>query len=350
MSDDQEAVRSANFAQLQDDFFRKAPGARKAAANFGRRSRRNDKSLFRLLRHHSQAGIRDDETWERDGFDNLLSFYSLVELGCLAGYLGDEFPVEFVDNAYGQLGHPALREYYESNYSLVLPTLFRLRLETGSGLLEKSSNEAYESFATFLEITRPLELESSLETFLWFLDGGWRDGFDIDDTIEALADQETYLRSLSSQRKTPLQKSVVGFGEFLRFCRAFHALLRIMREGDVPNDSSLRLLASAYWHYHAYWFRGLRKQFGRRLAATLNAFENWEVRANTDRIDEIEDEATHSDDSRDDSASQGRQNSLLAYRRSREEIQEIIKDLASEENGAALLSAVQKRYSHMIRG
>jgi len=41
------------------------------------RSRRN---LWNLLRHHEEWDISEGETWDRDNFDYLLAFFSMVEV------------------------------------------------------------------------------------------------------------------------------------------------------------------------------------------------------------------------------------------------------------------------------
>jgi hypothetical protein len=123
-------------------------------------------------------------------------------------------------------------------------------------------------FAQFLEVSRPIERDRDLETFLWYLDGGWR-GTSISDTKRVLRDRDRFLTAMASKPDTrsELRHSVVGFAKFLTFCQAFERLL------DGTEDPILR---SGFWYYHAYWFKLSAEQLQEQLDAGIQCFADWE--------------------------------------------------------------------------
>jgi hypothetical protein len=224
-------------------------------------------NLRRLLRHHRERAIRDSETWYRDGFDFLLALYGAIEIGIWTGDLPAKLPEEFARRAFRVLTHPAVRRYYERHYRVLLPSLLRRRLQ-GNALVEAGSQKDPGRFALFLEISRPIEHDDDLETFLWFLDGGWRSA-DIDDTRWVLSNPGRFLRTMALKRpRTPLNKSVVGFTKFLIFCRNFERFLDQI--GDQP------ILQAGCWHYHAYWFDRSADHLRDELDRAIECFASWE--------------------------------------------------------------------------
>ena len=332
-----QAIQRVNFAQLRRDFYIGAPGARSAAAIISTDSRKGTRSLQRLLRHHSASPISDPETWDRDGFDYLLGYYALVELGCLSGYLNSSLPTQFVEEAYRHLSHPAVQQYYEEHYPVRLPTLLRLRLEHKHALFASTSPQAYESFVSFLEASRPIELGTSVETFLWFLDGGRRAGYDIDDTIATLSDPEAYLRHISHKRKSALDKSLIGFHEFLRFCEVFYAVLLAVGALDLPEGEEGELLASGYWHYHAYWFRALRKRLRGQLYRALDAFSLWEASG-----PQIRPSQAQSVEWRD------WYNSKKEVEESSAHMKRVLEEITADAYGKPLLEAIRREYGYKL--
>src|SRR5438552_2461905 len=73
-----------------------------------------------VLRHHDEENITDEETWLRDYFDNLLGFYSIVEIAVTIGFVSD-LPMSFRKRHLPVLCDAAVRRYYELNYQLDLP-------------------------------------------------------------------------------------------------------------------------------------------------------------------------------------------------------------------------------------
>lgn len=238
-------------------------------------SRRHAEQLLWMLRHHDDEEISDAETWFRDGVDYVLAFYSVCEIGAATGHLPAALPQQLLEKALVFLDHPAVRTYYEYRYPLKLPVLYRDRILAGQILLHPGVADPRDSFSVFLELSRPIENDIDLESFLWFLDGGTRwddhrdDYVDIDDTRSVLRKPKQMVRVLSTKpsKRGELDRSVVGFGKFLQFCGDFERLL--IEVGDSPR------LQAYYWHYHAYWFRHAAERLRRELPEAIAALSKW---------------------------------------------------------------------------
>lgn len=261
-------LQHVSLWQLREDYFgvtRYVPRVEQLVHDIAAGTSR--RSLDRLLRHHSEEAVSDQETWWRDGLDYLLALYGAIEIGIWTGDLPADLPEEFAERARSVLFHPAVRRYHEEHYALVLPSLLCSRLR-GAPKIRAGSLRDPGRFAIFLEVTRPIEHDSDLETFLWYLDGGWR-GSDIGDTKHVLRSRERFLRAMASRpdARTPLERSVVGFAKFLTFSRAFERLL----DGTAERPT----LAAGFWYYHAYWFARSAARLRRHMDSGIACFAAW---------------------------------------------------------------------------
>jgi hypothetical protein len=224
-----------------------------------------------LLRDHQTRDVEDQrEVRLRDGFDSLLSFYSLMELACLLGYVDDRFDDEFAVRARQDLTQPQVREYYEVHYPLLLPTMFRERLDGRRREIGTRDDEAT-AFPLFLDLNSKLENDEGVDTFLWFLDDGSWGGYDIEDLLDVTKRPEDFLRRLGrppGARANRLDLAIDGLRTFLGFCHDLDALL-----SSYPDN---RLLQSALWHHHAYWFQHVRQQVGSRISAAIRGLASWD--------------------------------------------------------------------------
>src|SRR5688572_19011989 len=189
-----------NFEQIRYAFFEADDRAREAR-DLLRRVRQGTarRNLTRLLRHHEEEEISDPETWLRDQFDFLIDFFSMVEVGRLSGVVHRP-PSSHVRFARSVLAHPAVRYYYEDNYPLYLPQAHLLFVSRHGVALDRGVREnGPELFRRFYALSHPVVFDDSAETILWFLDGGARDGYDIDDVIEVLQDQKLFVEYLSDR-------------------------------------------------------------------------------------------------------------------------------------------------------
>ncbi len=235
------------------------------------------RNLKRLLRHHSEEEIGTQETWDRDAFDYLVAYFSMMEVACTAGYLPSSLGDPVRRTALRYLKNPAILRYYESNYPLLLPQLFRIRLESNGRRAVPSAPRAFASqFPLFFELTRTRESDGPIETFLWFLDGGDRNGVDISDTLNAISSPKRFFAALlrSDSQADDLDLSIRGFVDFVDFSLAFESLLSSMQE----DSSRPSFLQSAMWHYHGHWFDHMRDEFGGFLRDALAQVASWKSR------------------------------------------------------------------------
>lgn len=269
------SVRDVVFGQVRSSYFTDHEGAAKAERFFldVRRGVRRRRNLDRLLRHHSEEPISDAETWTRDHFDFLIGYFSMVEVGCIAACMPFPLPRSHCRLAKRFLGHRAVRRYYEEHYRLLLPALHLQRC-TGQSTTgwDRDAPPDFETFASFFAQSLPTNREEgSLETFLWFLDGGARGDADLEDTLTVLASPARIARQMSApfDEEDHLALSVRGFTEFLVFCIALDQLLAACED---------EILQSAMWHHHAYWFSRIDGEWGPALRTAIENVARWQTR------------------------------------------------------------------------
>jgi hypothetical protein len=226
--------------------------------------------LVDLLRHHEEEEIEDeDELAMRDAFDDLLAFYSCVEVASLICFVPRPLPKKFRISAEKILSHPDIRRYYRRHYPLSLPAMLLERLTSSKNRSEKKAPETIPLFFEFLHISNILEDDRSVEMLLWFLDDGYHGSHDWKSTLAVLANPQKLLRALTRppRKRNPSETAVDGLRKFLMFCVGFDDLLK--RSEPFP------LLRSAMWHYHGYWFRILRGKVRKAIEDALANFRKW---------------------------------------------------------------------------
>ena len=268
---------TARLDEIRYSFFEEHGSAGNALDLLRRvRAGRSRRDLENLLRHHEEKEISDGETWTRDDFDFLIAFFAMVEVARLSRFVSDRLPPTHLRQARMVLATPAVRTYYEDNYPLFLPQAHLLFAE-GNRISpdEGVAPEGARLFARFFALSQPLEMGDSLETILWFLDGGARDGYDIDDVLEVIASPRDFVEYVSDRADDyeddelgTLAAAVQGLVEFLRFIPTFHRLL----EDAEPYP----MLQSAFWHYHGYWFQQLSLYAGTNVRLAIDALVEWE--------------------------------------------------------------------------
>lgn len=267
--DDVDDFRASNLAQLAEQF-RDRPLVRLAERRLARVRARDSaaarRKLARELRDHEPGAIDEpSEIRFRDGVDYLLQYYSVLEIASLFDLVPDEFDTQFRDHAQWQLNQPAVVKYYEDHYPLLLPRMFRERLD---GVRRKIGVSGAPSiFARFLNVSAKINEDSEVETLLWFLDDGIWGEDDIDSVVEVTGDPDTFVRLLASNQRDRLTMAIGGLRTFLGFCAEFDSLLASLT--DDP------LAQSAFWHFHGYWFDHLRSQLGKQVRAAVRGLASW---------------------------------------------------------------------------
>jgi predicted RNA-binding protein with RPS1 domain len=259
-------VNCANLAYLEKQWL-EATSAREALSNFHKWSAGKRKWV---LRHHDEGDISDEETWLRDDFDYLLGFYSLVEIAVTIGFV-DELPRAFGKKHLPVLSDFALCLYYEVNYPLNLPRRLRERMQTGLGFRLKPSPGLNSTFYEFLELTKLIERDEDIESFLWALDGGGRDGCNFTKLVKSLKQSRPLLEAVQkpNEDKSELQHALSGFCKFIDFCEGFAVVLSRLDGSPI--------VAETMWEAHSYWFRQLDSKLGENLKEVIKSLANWRM-------------------------------------------------------------------------
>ncbi|MGA2877229.1 MAG: hypothetical protein ABSE82_17060, partial [Nitrososphaerales archaeon] len=143
-------LRADNLRLLTEEFF--VPAARKAGKLARAALKGNaDRDLGELLRYHYPGVVTDEETWLRDRFDYLLSFYSILEVAALIGFIEVDRSDPLFRRAKRILAFAPIRKYYVKHYRLALPQLFLKRLRREFDRQEQS-DRSVSIFYNFLPL------------------------------------------------------------------------------------------------------------------------------------------------------------------------------------------------------
>jgi hypothetical protein len=261
---------------LEFQYVERTP-ARKAKAHLKKRKgKKRTRWLRRLLRHHSEfpdGVVEEADTYRRDQFDFLLSFYGLLEVASMMRLVPEELPKKIGQTAREALHDPWIKRYYEVNYPLLLPKLLRWRLDGFDEVADVVAlpRQTFEVFERFRLLSRNMDFDDNssgknVERFLWLLDGGVvDDDEDIDSLLAIVADPDRYARRIIKPVKkggrSDLDQALIGFGIFLAFAVEFDAFLDALKE--------YRQLQSALWHHHGYWFRAFHSLAGGEVRSVI---------------------------------------------------------------------------------
>jgi hypothetical protein len=144
--------------------------------------------LYNLLRYHGERSVWNErEIDKRDSFDFLIAFYSLLEIASLVEFVPENLPHSNKADFLAELSFPPLLRYYQHNYPLLLPQLFRLRMEKKWSSYEKDPSESTHAlFQSFLSLESRVRTDADIDMFLWFLDDGRSGGYVLADVMKCL--------------------------------------------------------------------------------------------------------------------------------------------------------------------
>ena len=237
-----------NYARLKRQYFDESTAPRAARRIEAAVTVAKREALSHLLRYHEEERIGDRETWKRDEVDELLHFYSVMEIAALLRLIPIPVPTALRDMALIHLRNPAVNKYFLTNYPLVLPQLFLLRVVGLVRIHEASSESSFSEFVQLLQLDSMIHGgDEDVDTFLWFLDGGEVEDSDIDTTLKKFKSAKKFLRSLTKRRRkmTVGDYSVRGCVIFLDFCAELDSFL---------SSTVSPLLRYEGWHLYGYWF------------------------------------------------------------------------------------------------
>ena len=258
-------ARTLNFEGMVRDHWRENVLAQQAARILDERS--DDRAfLTRVLRDYRLKPIRDrDEVRMRDGLDELLDFYGLVELASVARYVPDELPGEFKAAAIKRLSIPEVRHYYEELYPLALVTQLRQRLAEKTCVELVGNRQPSYEFMRFLDLTEALAWDEDAQLFLRLLDDYVIGDISWVSVRHVLERPDEILRHMSVDPAnwTTLQRAVQGFRQFMVFCSEFHDLLVTLQ--------LMPPFQRGAWQHQAYWFKHLEARIGPVLVTAVEA-------------------------------------------------------------------------------
>ncbi|HXJ59251.1 MAG TPA: hypothetical protein VNU68_21545 [Verrucomicrobiae bacterium] len=266
-------MHDRNFRYLEKQWF-VATAAETAFNNF---SKWRKLKLSRVLQHHGELGEEpsDWETLRRADFDCLLTFYGIVEIGIMTGFI-EEMPPSFRKEHLPLLCDGIVRRYYEWHYPQDLPRRLRERLQSGVGyyVLPKSA-ELNVAFHEFLKLTKFVEHDGDLHSFLWALDRGFRTNKTVKCDFARVkrgllnAKRLASALQLAPEERGELDRALNGFCKFIQFCEAVSGLIECLEK--TPQ------LAEAVWLAYGYWFRQLDTNFGADLKGAIRCLTKWKV-------------------------------------------------------------------------
>jgi hypothetical protein len=265
---------AANFEDLHELYFTRT-GAPDAMLEFNRiRNGASRRRLHSLLRHHACRAVRDQsELRLRDAFDDLLSYYGLLEIACSLGYVA--FPNEEVlSKATRVLQDEDVRTFYEEHYPILLPQLFLRRASGLRSYVVPVEQVSIMGLHRFLDLNATLEDSIEAAAFMGMLDdyvlGDEQRPYDFEDLLDVVARPILFVQRMSrpEQERDDLDRALHGFRIFIRFCAGLDALLQELESSPVQQ--------SLLWHHHAYWFECIRYKAGSRLHAALDSLDAWD--------------------------------------------------------------------------
>lgn len=204
-----------------------------------------DLTKLYLNEHHYLLVESDPDT-----FNELLDFYSVVEIAAMVRYISD-LPTEFTQIAQRNLFNAEFREYYELHCSALLPNLLHSRLTGAFSLYEEQVTDQvsiHHLFAEFIGLAMRVRHDDTIQIFREFISHRQVDGFDLNDVGIILRDPADCAERLIKpvEQRTALDQAVCGLKEFVRFAIEFDDLL--------TRCSGHRLFQSAQFHCFAPWF------------------------------------------------------------------------------------------------
>jgi len=238
---------------------------------------KNMDTMYCVLRNHCYHAIRDSKEIKiRDAFDDLLSFYSQLEIASIANFIPIQIPSPHKECAGNILNHNAVSKFYREYYPLLLPQLYIARLNGFFDFRYEQNNETIPLFIEMLEINRPFYEDPDVLSFLRCLDDyiiyekSSNVIVSLGVIIDVIKDAKNYLERLGRVKndRNALDKALQGFVKFLGISINYNLLL--IRSSHFP------LLQSAMWHDQSYWFGNLRGKAGKAIDEAIKQFLEWE--------------------------------------------------------------------------
>jgi len=265
-------LKATNLEDIQRMFYleSRAPAALKLVESLRYLYGDGDVPLADLLRYHDRPVNLLAEIYLRDCFDELLSFYSLLELASQIEHVPTPLPAGLAASAREALANPAVAEFYRKHYPLVLPRVFARRIGGEKALVEtRETATATRVFLEFLGLELRFRRNHEIALVLRLLDSFVIGGITIQDVVAAIdRPNEEFHDALAEPATRKILGSAVRglFGAISHFRRVDRLLEKC--EGSPLFQSSL-------WHYHEYWLTSLAESLRQTVDQTLENLLRW---------------------------------------------------------------------------
>jgi len=266
----------ANFEQLRQRYYdgTHAPWAAELLEDFSIYQSAEERFRYRGL--PDLVTILEEgegrKSQPRKAIDDLLDYYSIIEIAALAGGMPERLPPRFEKSALAALSNWDLYNYCE-RHSRFLPLLLKAWLSGTSQFSSEqgSYRESMHAFSAFLDINAVLENDPEVEMFLRYLSGEEWGGYDLNDLVSLTRRPAELMSRLTKspdeEGSNGLDIGLHGFRSFLIFAHRLDSLLR-----SCSDDLILR---SAFWHFHSKVFYHLAQEIRTCMERVLNNLGAW---------------------------------------------------------------------------
>jgi hypothetical protein len=181
-----------------------------------------------------------------DAIRELLLFYGLLEIASLAGVIPAELPPEFAHEALRHLRSSEVRALYEGSVPMILPQLFRLRLEREQGLREERVDSARPLFQHLLGLYGAISSDGDIAALLAM--ARRRDGRQLGNLlVHSLESQAVFLDRVLGLEDTlgDSNRVIEGFRKLVLYCIDMSRIFAAARE--------FPFLGAAFRSFHVDW-------------------------------------------------------------------------------------------------
>jgi signal transduction histidine kinase len=224
-----------------------------------------------VLRDHRTSKITDpQEIIDRAALDDLLTCYSVLEVATQVDYVGP-LDGEFRAQATRILERKEVRPYYEFHYPLLLPQLFRARLEGIGSVGVHRGPRQVAALQRILELDTRFIRNPEVQVFLALADDFQIRGNTREHLFQVVSEPAQLAERLARPREQRdiLDDALRGLRGFLFLSDGLYRTLRTL-DGDS-------LFQSTLWHLFGYWFSERSGAVVPSVLHILDRFDAWDA-------------------------------------------------------------------------
>ncbi len=224
-----------------------------------------------VLRDHRTRKISDpQEIIDRAALDDLLTCYSVLEIATQVDYVAP-MDGEFRAQATRILERREVRTYYESHYPLLLPQLFRARLEGFGSVQVHRGPRQVAALQRILELETRFIRNPEVQVFLALADDFQIRGYTREHLFQVVSEPAQLAERLARPREQRdiLDDALRGLRGFLFLSDGLYRALGTL-DGDPRFQSTL-------WHLFGYWFSERSGAVVPSVLQILDRFDAWDA-------------------------------------------------------------------------